>query len=57
MLRADASTFPICLECCRREGPDAESPAQLRLTVIEIDRIRQAEAEMRAAGTLTPGGG
>ena len=56
MLRADDSTFPAYLDCCRREGPDAESPVQLRLTVVEIDKIRQAEAEMHTAGTLVPSG-
>jgi PAS domain S-box-containing protein len=57
MQRADGSTFPVYLDCCRREGPDTDSPVQLRLTVVEIDRIRQAEAEMHAAGTLAPPGG
>lgn len=57
MQRADASTFPVYLDCCRRDGPDADSPAQLRLTVVEIDRIRQAEAEMRNAGMAAAGGG
>ena len=57
MLRADDSTFPVYLDCCRRDGPDAESPAQLHVTVVEIDKIKQAEAEMRNAHTPAPGGG
>lgn len=56
MLRADDSTFPVYLDCCRREGPEAESPAQLRLTVVEINKIKLAEAEMRNAGTPAPVG-
>jgi PAS domain S-box-containing protein len=55
MLRADGSTFPAYLDGRRHEGPDADSPAQLHLTVVEIDRIRQAEAEMRNAVIPAPG--
>jgi PAS domain S-box-containing protein len=43
--RADAATFPAYLDCCRRDSPDA--PATLRLTMVDIGKIRQAEAEMR----------
>jgi PAS domain S-box-containing protein len=53
MQRADASTFPAYIDCDRRGGPNTDAPA--RLTVIDIDRIRQAEAEMRNAGTPAPG--
>lgn len=56
MQRGDASTFPVYLDCCRRDGPDADSPAHLRLTVVEINRIRQAEAEMRNAGMAAASG-
>lgn len=54
MLRGDDSTFPAFLDCCRREGPDTDSPAYLRLTLVEIDRIRQAEAEVHNAGSPAP---
>jgi PAS domain S-box-containing protein len=53
MQRADASTFLAYVDCGRRGGPDTDAPA--RLMVIDIDRIRQAEAEMRNAGLSAPG--
>jgi PAS domain S-box-containing protein len=56
MLRADASVFPVYLDCCRREGPDPDSPAHLRVTVVEVDRIRLAEAEMHKASMPTTEG-
>lgn len=56
MLRADASVFPVHLDCCRREGPDPDSPAHMRLTMVEIERIRQAEAEIHNAAMPAPAG-
>lgn len=53
--RADASVFPAYLDCCRREGPDNEHP-HLRLTMVDIDRVKQAEAEMHNAAAPAPGG-
>lgn len=53
--RADASTFPAYLDCCRREGADTNALPHLRLMLIDIDSIRQAEAEMRNAGAPAPG--
>jgi PAS domain S-box-containing protein len=52
MQRADASTFPAYIACGCRGGPDADAPT--RLMVIDIDWIRQAEAEMRNAGLPAP---
>jgi PAS domain S-box-containing protein len=51
--RADASTFFAYIDCDRRGGRDKDAPA--RLMVIDIDRIRQAEAEMRNAGIPAQG--
>jgi PAS domain S-box-containing protein len=56
MLRADASVFPVYLDCCRREGSDPDSPAHMRLTMVEIDRIRQAEAEIPKTDMSAPSG-
>jgi PAS domain S-box-containing protein len=42
--RADAVTFPAYLDCSRRNSPD--TPATLRLTVVDIGKIRRAEAEV-----------
>jgi PAS domain S-box-containing protein len=55
--RADASAFPAYLDCCRREGPDMNAPPHLRLMLVDIDRIKQAEAEMHNAATPASGGG
>ena len=43
--RADATPFRAYIDCCRRDSPD--TPATLRLTMMDIGKIRQAEAEMR----------
>jgi PAS domain S-box-containing protein len=53
MQRVDASSFPAYVDIGHRGGPDTEAPA--RLTVIDVNRIRQAEAEMRKAGIAAPG--
>lgn len=53
--RADASVFPAYLDCSRREGTDPNTHPHLRLMLIDIDRIKQAEAEMLSAGTPAPG--
>ncbi len=44
LMHADASTFRVYANCRRREAMDA--PPELRLTLIDIARIREAEAEM-----------
>jgi PAS domain S-box-containing protein len=53
MTRADASTFPAYLDCRRRESTDA--PLTLCLTLIDIGKIKQAEAEPHDA-TIPLGG-
>ena len=45
MIRGDGSTFYAHLDCQRREVADA--PPMLRLALIDISRIKQAEAEMQ----------
>jgi PAS domain S-box-containing protein len=53
--RGDGSTFPAYLDCRRRHSGGTETsakmPVSLRLTVIDVDKIRQAETEMRSATT------
>lgn len=44
LMHADASNFRVYADCRRREAKD--SPPELRLTLIDIGRIRKAEAEM-----------
>jgi PAS domain S-box-containing protein len=48
--RADGATFAAYLDCCRRDGPDM--PATMRITVVDIGKIRQAEADAR--DTISP---
>lgn len=49
MVRGDASTFYAHLDCQRREVADA--PPILRLALIDITRMKQAEAEMQGSRT------
>jgi hypothetical protein len=50
MVRGDGSTLYAHLDCQRREVADA--PPRLRLALIDISRIKQAEAEVQ--GLRTP---
>jgi PAS domain S-box-containing protein len=52
MIRADASTFCAHLDCQRREVADAAP--MLRLALIDISRMKQAEAEMLGLRTAAP---
>jgi PAS domain S-box-containing protein len=47
MIRADATTFYAHLDCRRRESMDA--PPILRFALVDISKIKQAEAELRIA--------
>jgi PAS domain S-box-containing protein len=53
MLRADGSRFPAFLDCRRKDAADAVS--MMRLTLIDIGRIRQAEAELNTAAMPSEG--
>lgn len=53
MSRPDRTTFDAYLECRRLEGPD-DSPT-FRVTLLDIGKIRQAEAEIEREPV--PGGG
>lgn len=46
LLRADASTFRVYVDCQRREVGD--SPPTLRLALVDIGSIREAEEERRS---------
>ncbi len=48
MVRADASSFLAHLECQREESVGAST--MLRLALLDISRIKQAEAEMQSLG-------
>ena len=47
MIRADKSIFYAHLDCLRRESVDA--PPMLRLALVDISKLKQAEAELRIA--------
>lgn len=53
MVRADGSGFHGYLDCRRREAADAAST--MRLALMDIDKIRQAEAEVYAAAVPPEG--
>jgi PAS domain S-box-containing protein len=54
LMRADASTFCVYVNCQRRDADD--SPPTLRLALVDIDSIREAEEERRStAGAGKPG--
>lgn len=54
LLRDDASTFRVYVDCRRRDAGD--SPPTLRLALVDISSIREAEEERRStAGANQPG--
>lgn len=54
LLRDDASTLCVYVDCQRRDGGD--SPPTLRLALVDISSIRAAEEERRStAGASEPG--
>lgn len=55
MMRADDAIFSAHLDCQRRESIAAQPT--LRLALIDITRIRQAEAEMQASRTAVTASG
>lgn len=50
MVRADASLFHVYLDCQRRQ-PTLDAPLNLRVTLFDLDKIKQAEAEYKNATT------
>lgn len=64
MQRADGSTFSAYVDCRRRNAEsmdgkdnahDANAPTSLLLTLIDIDKIKQAEAELAHGDTPNDG--
>ena len=54
LLRDDASTFPVYVDCQRQNVGD--SPPTLRLALVDVSSIREAEEERAAtAGAIRPG--
>jgi hypothetical protein len=47
LMRADASTFSVYVDCQRRDAGD--SAPTLRLALVDISNIREAEEERRSA--------
>jgi len=51
MKRADGATFPVFIDCRRLDVK--ETPPELRLTLIDIGKIRRTEAEVQTAANDT----